>query len=173
MVKPRFSYELDDLRQLAADTLAAARSQGASEAEANVSEGFGQTVSVRKGEIETIEHNRDKEIGVSCYVGKRSGYASTSDFSRDAITSAVRKALTIAKFTAEDDASGLAEPELLAREIHDLDLYHPWDLTVDQAATMARQCEEAAFALDRRITNSEGASISCQESQFASAMSNG
>ncbi|MFN0300603.1 MAG: metalloprotease PmbA [Burkholderiales bacterium] len=173
MVKPRFSYELDDLRQLAADTLAAARSQGASEAEANVSEGFGQTVSVRKGEIETIEHNRDKEIGVSCYVGKRSGYASTSDFSRDAIASAVRKALTIAKFTAEDDASGLAEPELLAREIHDLDLYHPWDLTVDRAATMARQCEEAAFALDRRISNSEGASISCQESQFASAMSNG
>ncbi len=173
MVKPRFSYELDHLRQLAADTLAAARSQGASEAEANVSEGFGQTVSVRKGEIETIEHNRDKEIGVSCYVGKRSGYASTSDFSREAIASAVRKALTIAKFTAADDASGLAEPELLAREIRDLDLYHPWDLSVDQAATMARECEEAAFALDRRITNSEGASISCQESQFASAMSNG
>ncbi len=173
MVKPRFSYELDHLRQLAADTLAAARSQGASEAEANVSEGFGQTVSVRKGEIETIEHNRDKEIGVSCYVGKRSGYASTSDFSREAMASAVRKALTIAKFTAADDASGLAEPELLAREIRDLDLYHPWDLSVDQAATMARECEEAAFALDRRITNSEGASISCQESQFASAMSNG
>ncbi|MFM9881614.1 MAG: metalloprotease PmbA [Burkholderiales bacterium] len=173
MAKPRFSYELDVLRQLAADTLAEARSQGASEAEANVSEGFGQTVSVRKGEIETIEHNRDKEIGVSCYIGRRSGYASTSDFSRSAIVSAVRKALTIAKFTAADEASGLAEPELLAREIRDLDLYHPWDVAVDEAAAMARECEDAAFALDRRITNSEGASISCQESQFASAMSNG
>jgi len=173
MAKPRFSYELDDLRQLAADTLAEARAQGASEAEGHVSEGYGQTVSVRKGEIETLEHNRDKEIGISCYVGKKSGYASTSDFSRDAIANTVRKALTIAKFTATDDASGLAEPELLAREISDLDLYHPWDLSVDLAATMARECEEAAFALDRRVTNTEGASVSCQQSQFATAMSNG
>lgn len=169
----RFSYELDDLRQLAADTLAEASSQGATEAEAHASEGFGQTVSVRKGEIETLEHNRDKEIGVSCYVGKKSGYASTSDFSRRAIASTVRKALTIAKFTAADEASGLAEAELVARDIRDLDLYHPWDLTVDRAASLARECEEAAFALDRRITNSEGASVSGQESQFATAMSNG
>jgi len=169
----QFSHSLDDLRSIAGDILAVARRLGASDAEAHISEGFGQTVNVRKSEIETIEHNRDKEVGVSCYLGKQSGYASSSDFSREAIEATVRKALTIASFTARDEASGLAEPELLATEVRDLDLFHPWDPSVDDAARMARECEDAAFALDARVTNSEGASVSSQQSQFAIAMTNG
>ncbi len=173
MAKSRFSYSLDDLRSLVGDVLREAQARGATATDAQVSESFGQTVTVRKGEIETLEHNRDKEISVGCYVGKRHGYASTSDFSAQAIRDTVDKAVTIARFTAEDEANGLAEPELLAREVRDLDLYHPWDLSVDEAVEMARTSESAAFALDRRVTNSEGASVSCQQFQYATANSNG
>lgn len=172
MPKSRFSYSLDDLRSLVDDVMREAQARGASATDAQVSESFGQTVTVRKGEIETLEHNRDKEISVGCYVGKRHGYASTSDFSPQAIRDTVEKAVTIARFTAEDEANGLAEPELLAREIHDLDLYHPWDISVDDAVEMARASERAAFALDRRVTNSEGASVSSQQFQYATANSN-
>ena len=125
-----------------------------------MSEGYGQTAVVRKGEVETIEYNRDKGIGVTVYLGQRKGYASTSDFSPRALTDTVAAAVSIARFTASDDCAGLAEPELLARDIRDLDLFHPWDLPVEEAIERARACEAAAFALDPRIINSEGASVS-------------
>ena len=173
MATAKFSYALDTLRSIAADVLARAKSGGASGCETEVSEGYGQTVTVRMGEVETIEYNRDKGIGVTVYAGKQKGYASTSDFSPKAVADTVDAALSIARFTAADESAGLAEPELLAKEIGDLDLFHPWDISVERAIEMARSAEAAAFRLDPRVTNSEGATVSAQESQFISANSNG
>ena len=173
MAKAKFSYALDTLRSIAADVLARAKAGGASGCETEVSEGYGQTVTVRMGEVETIEYNRDKGIGVTVYVGKQKGYASTSDFSRKAIEDTVDAALSIARFTAADDCAGLAERELLAKEIGDLDLFHPWDVTVERSIDMAKAAEAAAFRLDPRVTNSEGATVSAQQSQFVAANSNG
>lgn len=143
-----------------------AQAGGASAAEAEVSEGSGQTVSVRKGEVETLEYNKDKGVSVTVYIGQRRGHAATSDFSDDALKRTVEKALVIARYTAEDDCAGLADADLLAREVPDLDLYHPWDLPVEQAIELARACEAAALAVDARIRNSEGATVSTQVSQF-------
>jgi PmbA protein len=168
-----FSHDLDVLRRIALDVLACARESGASAAETEVSEGFGQSVSVRRGEVENIEYNRDKGVGVTVYLGQRRGHASTSDFSEQAVRDTVRAALSIARFTAPDDCAGLADPDMLAREFPDLDLYHPWALPVDQAIERARACEAAALAVDPRITNSEGASVSTQESHFVYANSHG
>ncbi len=100
------------------------------------------------------------------YLGKQHGYASTSDLAPRAIQDAVSAALSIARFTAPDGAAGLAEPELIARSSRDLDLFHPWDLPVERAIELAKACEAAAFRLDKRIVNSEGATVSCQQSQF-------
>jgi PmbA protein len=159
-----FVYSRAQLTDLTAQVLDLARAGGASAAETEVSEGSGLSVSVRHGEVETIEHNRDKGIGVTVYLGQRRGHASSSDFSREALARTVEKALSIARFTAEDDCAGLAEAELLAREVPDLDLFHHWDVSVDQAMALARDCEAAALAVDPRITNSEGGSLSSQSS---------
>ncbi|MFA5370366.1 MAG: metalloprotease PmbA [Sideroxydans sp.] len=163
----------DSLRQMAADIIAYARKQGASASVAEVSAGLGQSVSVRQGEIETIEYNRDKGLGVSIYLGQRRGQASTSDFSRQAMQDAVQAALNIARFTAEDDCAGLPEESLLARDWPDLDLHHAWPIDVAQAVELARDCERAAFATDRRIVNSEGASVNVGSGSFVLANSLG
>lgn len=173
MSDSRFSFSQQTLRDLAARVLELARAGGATAAETEVSEGCGQSVSVRKGEVETLEHNRDKSVSLTVYIGQRCGHASTSDFSEDALRRTVDKALAIARYTAEDDCAGLADAELLARDIPDLDLYHPWDLTVDAAIELARACEAAALRVDARISNSEGATVSTQESQFIYANSLG
>ena len=162
----QFSNDQATLRQIAADVLAYAREHGASACETEVSEAFGQTVTVRRGEVETIEYNRDKSIGVTVYLGKRRGHASTSDFSPTAIRATAGAALSIARYTASDDYAGLADEDLLAREIPDFDLDHPWDLPVERAIELAQACEGAAFAVDKRIANSEGATVSLQRSQF-------
>ena len=169
----RFSYPFATLQQLAEDVLAHARQKGATACEVDVSEGFGQSVTVRCGDVETIEYNRDKGIGVTVYSGQRKGYASTSDFSPAALKDTVEAALNIARFTAEDDCAGLPEAALLAREVPELDLYHPWQLTVEGAIDLARRCEDAAFAVSPQVSNSEGASVSSQEAQFVSANSLG
>jgi PmbA protein len=122
---------------------------------------------VRQGDVETIEYNRDKSMGVSVYIGQRRGHASTSDFSPQALRATADAALSIAKFTASDEFAGLADEKLLAREIPALDLFHPWDLPVERAIELAQACESAAFAVDKRITNSEGATVSLQQSHFA------
>jgi PmbA protein len=166
MPSSRFSYAPDQLRAIAASVLEYAKSRGATAAETEVSEGFGQTVTVRRGEVETIEYNRDKAIGVSIYLGQRRGHASSSDFSPQAIRDTVDAALSIAGFTAPDDCAGLADPDLLAREIPDLDLWHPWDVPVERAIELAKAAEDAGFAASSSISNSEGATVSTQESQF-------
>ena len=162
-----FSHNLDQLRHIACDVLDHAKSKGASAAETEVSEAFGQSVTVRRGAVETIEYNRDKGVGVTVYIDQRRGHASTSDFAPKAVRETVEAALSIARFTASDDAAGLADEALLAREVADLDLYHPWSLPVESAIDLARECEAAALAVDPRITNSEGASVSTQQSHFA------
>ncbi len=173
MSQARFSQPYETLRAMAAEVLEHARKNGASGCDTEISEGYGQTVTVRRGEVETIEYNRDKGLGVSVYIGKKKGFASSADLSPRAIKDTVAAALSIARFTASDDSAGLADVEDLCREVHDLDLFHPWDLAVEEAIELAQRCEAAAFALDPRVVNSEGASVSCQQSHFVLANSLG
>ncbi len=168
-----FSYSHDRLRELAQAVLDHAKALGASACETDVSEGLGQSVTVRCGAVETIEYNRDKGIGVTVYLGQRRGHASTSDFSAAALRATVEAALSIARFTAEDAAAGLPDADLLAKGPMDLDLYYPWHLPVEEAVELARRCEQAAFAVSPLVTNSEGASVSAQQSHFISANSLG
>lgn len=168
-----FSYHFATLQQLAEDVLRHAREKGATACEVDVSEGFGQSVGVRCDEVETIEFNRDKGVGITVYAGQRKGYASTSDFSAQALRETVEAAINIARFTAEDDCAGLADAALMARDCPDLDLYHPWALTVEDAIETAQRCEQAAFDASPKISNSEGASVSTQQAQFVSANSLG
>lgn len=169
----RFSYPISTLQQISQDILAYARKGGATACETNVSDGFGQTVTVRQGAVETIEYNRDKGLSVTVYMGQKRGHASTSDFSPQAISDTVAAALSIARYTADDDCAGLAEAELLAKDYPVLDLYFPWQISVEEAIELARTCEQAGYAADKRIANSEGASISVSESQFIYANSLG
>ncbi|HUX91435.1 MAG TPA: metalloprotease PmbA [Gallionellaceae bacterium] len=169
----RFSQSPETLRQIAQDLIQYARQQGATACSAEVSDGFGQAVTVRQGEVETIEYNRDKGLGISVYIGQQRGSASTSDFSPQAVRDTVDAALNIARFTAVDECAGLPEPDMLATEFPDLDLYHPWLLDVEGAIELANRCEQAAFAADKRIKNSEGASVNVHESQFVYANSLG
>ena len=172
----RFAHSFPTLQALAADVLKYAGTCGASGCEVDVSQGFGQGVTVRCGEVETIEYNRDKGIGVTVYLGQRKGHASTSDFSPSAWRETVQAALNIARFTAADPCAGLPEASMLAtREACavDLDLYHPWRLEVDESIALAQRCEQAAFAVSPDVTNSEGATVSVQEGQFVVANSLG
>jgi PmbA protein len=173
MSSARFSHSYEFLQNVATDALKRAREKGATACEVELSEGYGQTVTVRMDEVETIEYNRDKGLSVTAYIGKKKGYASSADISARAIAQTVDAAVSIAGFTAMDEASGLADAELLAHDLGDLDLFFPWDLPVEKAIDMAKACESAAFALDKRISNSEGASVACQQSQFVLANSLG
>ena len=162
---------------MAERVLARARQGGASGADCEVSEAYGLTVTVRKAKPDTIEHNRDRSVGVTVYFGERPkarrGHASTSDLSPAAIDQTVDAALAIARHTAEDDAAGLPEPDLLAKKTPDLDLFHPWALSTEDAIELAKRCEAAAFAYAPVIKNSEGATVSTQHSQFVLANSLG
>ena len=143
---------------------------------AEVSEGCGLSVSVRNGELENVERNRDKSLGVTVYVGHRRGNASTSDFSEKAIAQTVRAAYDIARFTAEDPFASLPDARDIApaaARLRDLDLFHPWAVTSEQAAKLALECEGAALSVDKRIANSEGAAVSAQQSHFFSAHTRG
>lgn len=151
------------LHELVHTILQEAAGQGADTCEAAVSIGSGLSVTVRMDDVETIEHNRDKGLGVTVYFGKQKGSASTTDFSPAAVKDTVRAASGIARYTSADDCAGLADAALMARAVPDLDLYHPWDLSAEQAIELARTCEGAARGADARITNSEGASVSSHQ----------
>ncbi|MGO9444571.1 MAG: metalloprotease PmbA [Thiobacillaceae bacterium] len=168
-----FTYSQEQFSRIAQLVLDHAKQTGATASEVEVSEGFGQSVTVRKGEIETIEYNKDKGVGITVYVGHRKGHASTSDLGDAALKATVDKATTIARYTAEDPYAGLPEVSWLATEQIELDLHYPWALTVEEAAGRAKACEAAAFAVDKRITNSEGGSASTQTSHFIYANSLG
>jgi PmbA protein len=173
MQDSRFSLTLDQLKDMSQQVLQLAKAAGASAAETDVSLSFGQNVSVRLDEVETIEYNRDKGMSVTVYFGERRGNASTTDLSAQALSDTVNAACSIARYTAQDPFCGLAEAKLLATEMRDLDLYHPWEINVDQAIVLARSCEAAALKVDKRITNSEGAGVSNSEGMFVYANSNG
>jgi PmbA protein len=152
-----------DLESIIAQALDDARARGATQAEAAVSQDTGLSVGVRLGEVETLEHQRDRSMGITVYFGQRKGSASTADFSADAVRATVAKACSIASFTAEDPCSGLADAAMMATATPALDLAHPWDLTADRAIEIAKTCESAALSFDQRINNSEGASLSSHQ----------
>jgi PmbA protein len=168
-----FSFSQEALRNLAQSVLDHAKKHGATACEVDVSEGLGQSISVRRQAVETIEYNRDKGLGVTVYIGQRRGHASSSDFSPSAVKDTVAAALSIARFTAEDDCAGLPDAKLLAKKSMDLDLFHPWNISVDEAITLAQRCEQGALDVSPLISNSEGATVSAQQSHFIAANSLG
>jgi PmbA protein len=173
MADLRFSYSLDEIKQMSEAVLKTAKGLGASSAEAELSLSIGQNVSVRLNEVENIEYNRDKGMSVTVYFGQKKGHASTSDLSQQALKDTVAAACNIAKYTAADEFCGLADASLMANNIMDLALHHPWDISVDEAIAIAKECEAAALSVDARITNSEGASVSTGEGYFAYSNSHG
>lgn len=173
MSDPHFSHTHDQLQQLARDVLGYAKAQGGTDCEVDFSEGSGLSVSVRKNRIETIEQNRDKGMGVTVHIGQRRGNASTSDFSTAALKATVEAAYNIARFTADDDCGGLPEAELLEMAPPDLQLFYPWAIDTAGAVELAKRAEAAAFDVDARVTNSEGAGVHVQQSHFVSANSRG
>lgn len=168
-----FSFTQDDLRSLARDALKYAKKQGSTACDVDVSEGWGHSVTVRRGAVDTLEYNRDKGLSVTVYVGQQRGHASSTDFSKKALRNTVDAALSIARFTAPDPCAGLPDADLLARTPKDLDLFHPWLIDVDHSIALARRCEAAGLAVSDLITNTEGGSVSTQQSQFVSANSLG
>lgn len=173
MSNARFSLSEDTLKQIATDALAHAKALGASAADAEVNDGFGQGVTVRSREVETIEYTRDKSLGITVYLGRNRGSASTSDFTPRAIRDTVEAALTIARYTGADDCAGLPDAHRHPVTLPELDLYHPWDVPVETAIEIASRCEAAALDFDPRITNSEGSNIYTQQWHFVHANSNG
>jgi PmbA protein len=172
-----FIHSQDQLRQIAKDVLRFAQEKGASDAAVEISEGSGLSVTVRKGGVETIEQNKDKGMGVTVYLGPdrniRRGNASTSDFSQKALKDTVEAAYNIARFTAADDCAGLPDADTLEMNPRDLQLCSPWLISAEEAVELAKRCEAAAFAVDKRITNSEGASVYVQQSHFVAANTRG
>jgi PmbA protein len=171
-----FAYSRPFFESLVDTALVQAKKLGATDAGAEVSEGCGLSVSVRNGELENVERNRDKSLGVTVYVGQRRGNASTSDFSNAAIEQTVRAAYDIARFTAEDPFASLPDEKDIspvADRERDLDLFFPWAITSEEAMRLGLECEAAALATSKRITNSEGAGVSAQQSHFFSAHTHG
>ena len=150
------------LTDITRQALEEAQRLGASQCEADASVSQGLSVSVRLREVDTVEYQRDRGLGVTVYFGQRKGAASTADLSAAAVRETVAKACAIARYTAEDPYAGLVDPAALARDIPDLDLDHPWELTPERAIELARECEAAGLGVDARISNSEGASVNSQ-----------
>ncbi|MBT8516470.1 metalloprotease PmbA [Polynucleobacter paneuropaeus] len=168
-----FTYSSNQFQEIIEFMLAEARRRGASDAIAEVSEGQGLAVTVRKGEVETIEQSLDKQVGVTVFLGQRRGNACTSDFSQASLRATVEAAYHIAQHTAEDDCAGPAEPELLEKKPKDLDLFHSWAIDTIEAVEIARAAEAAAFAVSKQIRNSDGASVSAHHGHFMMGTTNG
>lgn len=164
---------VEELKERVAGVLALAKKLGASQAEASASFGSGLAVTVRMRSVETVEYHRDQGLGVTVFFGHRKGSASTSDLGPAAIEESVRKACTLARYTAEDACAGLADADRLARSVPALDLWHPWALDAAGAIDLATRCEAQALDSDARITNSEGASVSSHEGSRAYGNSHG
>jgi PmbA protein len=153
---------IPELKDVVSRALDSARRAGATQAEADASLQQGLSVSVRLGEVETVEYQRDRALGITVYFGHRKGSASTGDLSAQSVEDMVAKACAIARHTAEDECAGLADPALLQTQLRDLHLDFPWELSADAAVELARECEAAGRAVDTRLSNSEGASVSSQ-----------
>ncbi|GAP66520.1 microcin-processing peptidase 1 [Mizugakiibacter sediminis] len=164
--------ELDRLAELAEDVIRRCRAAGASQAEVAASIDTGLNVSVRLGEVETVERTRDRGFGITVYFGRRKGSASTADLQPDSIEASIRQACAIARYTEEDPAAGLADAALMAREFPELDLWHPWDIDVERAIALGVEIEDAGRAVPR-ISNSEGAAVQAGETLAVYANSHG
>lgn len=164
---------LDRLKSIAEDALAEARQGGASAAEVALSMSSGLSVNVRLGDVETIEHTRDKGLGLTVYFGKKKGSASTTEFGDREVAETVRAACAIARYTSEDDCAGLADSDRMAQSIPDLDLVHPWPLSPERAIEIGLETENAARGFDPRISNSEGAGVDQHEGAYVYANSHG
>src|SRR5476651_1443115 len=162
MHKPVDESRIPELKEVVSLALSEAEQAGATQCEVDASLNQGLSTSVRLGEVDTVEYQRDRGLGITVYFGKKKGSASTADLAPQAVRDMVEKACSIARYTAEDDCAGLPDPETLARAIPDLDLDHPWRLTPDKAIELALACESAGLAVDARLTNSEGASVTSQ-----------
>jgi len=162
-----------ELKDIVATMLNEANAKGATAAEAGLSIETGLSVTVRLGEVETVEHNRDRSFGLTVFFGKRKGSASTTDFSRQAVTDTVQAACDIARYTEEDEFAGLADKESLAMDYPDLDLNHEWQLSTEEAIEIAQQCEDTALAVDKRINNSEGGYVTTHQDYRIYANSHG
>jgi len=161
------------LETVAAQAVELAKRLGADEAEAGVSYEEGLSVSVRMGEVESVERQRDRGLAITVYRDRKKGSASTTDFDSSSVEEVVRKALSIGSFTAADEYAGLADARLMAADPPDLELYFPWELDVDGATALALRAENAARGVDSRIANSEGASVSSSAGTRAYANSHG
>ena len=155
----RVPLERRALENIVAMVLDEARKYGADQAEAAASHDIGLSATARLGDVENLEYTNDRGVGVTIYSGTRKGSASTSDFNPEALREAVAKACSFAKYTAEDQYAGLADRELMASNPPDLDLAYAWELGSEQAIRLAIECEDAARSFDRRIANSEGATV--------------
>ena len=151
--------DMESLKNIILDTLKTAQSLGATQAEAGLSVSQGLSVATRMRAVETIEHQQDNGLGISVYFGQHKGNANTSNLDPDAIRRTVEAACNIAKYTSEDPCTGLADADLMATEMKELDLFHPWDITPDTVIDLALECEAAALDYDARIVNSDGASV--------------
>lgn len=162
-----------DLTDIAQRVLDSARRHGATSADVDVSRGIGRDISVRLGEVETIEQQRDRSLDVTVFVGQRKGSASSADFSAEAVDAVVSQACAFARHGSEDPCAGLADSELMAVDFPDLDLYHPWHIDVDQSIELAIACETAGRDADARISNSNGASVASYAGETVYANSHG
>lgn len=165
--------QMDQLAALASDVIARCRQQGASQAEVGMQFEVGLNVNVRLGEVETVEHTRDRGIAVTVYVDQRKGSASTADLRADSISTTIEQALAIARHTEADPAAGLADPQRMATVFPQLDLWHPWAIDAEQAIELGVTCEAAGRGHDPRISNSDGASVSSGSSLGVYANSHG
>ena len=154
-------------------TLDLAKQKGATAAEAAIASGAGLTVTVRQGELDKVEHEQDKSLDITVFMGQKKGNASTTDISNDAIEATVQAAIDIARYASDDAAAGLAAAELMATEFPDLDLYHPWNISAEDATALALDCENTARECDARITNSDGCMISSYAGEHSYANSHG
>lgn len=167
------STEVSQLEKAASYILDQAKALGATSAEVGASLSCGLGTTVRLGAVENVEFTRDQSVGVTVYCGQQRGHASSTDLRESSLKSVVRAAYEIAKQTQPDPFSGLADPELMAYGYPDLDLCHPWDISTERAIEMATRCERIALDADKRITNSEGASVSTSQSISVYANSHG
>jgi len=164
---------LDVLAGLSERLLAHCRARGATQAEVSCSEEAGLSVNVRMGEVETVESTRDRGIAVTVYFGHRKGSASTADLRESSLDATVEQACAIARYTEDDPAASLAEPELMATDLREFDSWHPWAIDADHAIDLALACEQAGRDFDARVENSDGASVSSGESLGVYANSHG
>lgn len=168
LIKKQENYKI-----LLTELMSMAKKQGATQTEASINHDTGFSVTVRNQEVETIEHNRNKNLGINVFFGRKKGSASTSDFSSQAIKNTMEAACHIARFTTEDPFSGLAESKFLEKAPPELDLYHPWSIDPQNAIELGKECEANALAIDNRLTFSEGVNLSTQEAIYVYANSNG